>query len=278
MMTDISKIYMEAGLTGILICLCVSGLIWFVKNNVEKSKKDSHSKDAALKEKHKQELQARDDEILKLNRKIDKQKAQIEAVNNLMQNNFEVLVSANMDAISNLIKTSFEDIENKHTQERQLLGDQSKNIQIQNILNDLLVKVDADRVSIFEYHNGGVNMKGTNFQKLSCTNQVVKHNIHPTQTNYQNMFQSSLQFVVNELQKNGECFIPNTEDIRSTYYHTYKQLSYTGNKSGYYMCLKDNDIIIGFLSVCYINSYKSFESSEIRDILKNYTTQLEKLI
>ena len=278
MLDDITKVYMEAGLTGLLICLALTGLVLFIKYLIKKSKADAQGKENAIRDKYKKELQTKDDEIIRLNHKIEKQKVQIETMNSLMQNNFEKLMTLSVDGVRELIKASFEEIDNKHAAERQLLGDQFKNNQVHKILNTLLINIGADRVSVFEYHNGGLNMKGTNFQKLSCTNQVVKNGISPTQTNFQNLFQSTFQFIVTELQQNKECFIPNIEDIKSEHYYTYRQLCSTGIKSAYYVCLKDHDIIIGFLEVCYITAFKYYDDTEIRELLKNYENQLEELM
>ena len=278
MLNDITNAYMEAGLTGVLICLCLMGLVVFIKYLVQKSKQDSQEKENAIRDKYKKELQTKEEEIIRLNQKIDKQKAQIETMNKIMQNNFEKLMSTSVDGVRELIRAAFDEIENKHAKERKLLGDQAKNNQVRIILEKLLTDMGADRVSLFEYHNGGLNMKGTNFQKLSCTNQVVKNGISPTQTYFQNLFQSTFQFIVTELQQTGECFISDIEDIKEEHYHTYKQLCSAAIKSSYCMCLKDNDVIIGFLQVNYINNSTSFSETEIRELLRSSGDQLEELM
>lgn len=278
MLNDITNAYMEAGLTGILICLSLTGLIVFIKYIVQKSTKDTQEKENAIIDKYKKELQTKEEEITKLNRKIDKQRAQVEIINTLMQHNFEKLMTVSVDGFRELIQAAFDEIENKHAKQRKLLGDQSKNNQVYIILEKLLTSLGADSVSLFEYHNGGLNMKGTNFQKLSCTNQVVKNGISPTQTYFQNLFQSTFQFIVTELQQKGECFIPNIEDIKVEYYHTYKHLCSYGIRSSYNMCLKDDNIIIGFLQVNYINNPKFFNETEIRELLRSSVDQLEELI
>lgn len=278
MLNDITNAYMEAGLTGVLICLSLVGLVVFIKYIVQKSTKDTQEKENAIIDKYKKELQTKEEEITKLNRKIDKQRAQVEIMNTLMQHNFEKLMTVSVDGFRELIQAAFDEIENKHAKQRKLLGDQSKNNQVYIILEKLLTSLEADSVSLFEYHNGGLNMKGTNFQKLSCTNQVVKNGISPTQTYFQNLFQSTFQFIVTELQQKGECFIPNIEDIKVEYYHTYKHLCSYGISSSYNMCLKDDNIIIGFLQVNYINNPKFFNETEIRELLRSSVDQLEELI
>lgn len=278
MLNDITNAYMEAGLTGVLICLSLAGLVVFIKYIVQKSTKDTQEKENAIIDKYKKELQTKEEEITKLNRKIDKQRAQVEIMNTLMQHNFEKLMTVSVDGFRELIQAAFDEIENKHAKQRKLLGDQSKNNQVYIILEKLLTSLGADSVSLFEYHNGGLNMKGTNFQKLSCTNQVVKNGISPTQTYFQNLFQSTFQFIVTELQQKGECFIPNIEDIKTQYYHTYKHLCSYGINSSYNMCLKDDNIIIGFLQVNYINNPKFFNETEIRELLRSSVDQLEELI
>ena len=278
MLNDITNAYMEAGLTGVLICLSLAGLVIFIKYIVQKSTKDTQEKENAIIDKYKKELQTKEEEITKLNRKIDKQRAQVQIMNTLMQHNFEKLMTVSVDGFRELIQAAFDEIENKHAKQRKLLGDQSKNNQVYIILEKLLTSLGADSVSLFEYHNGGLNMKGTNFQKLSCTNQVVKNGISPTQTYFQNLFQSTFQFIVTELQQKGECFIPNIEDIKVEYYHTYKHLCSYGIRSSYNMCLKDDNIIIGFLQVNYINNPKFFNETEIRELLRSSVDQLEELI
>ena len=48
----------------------------------------------------------------------------------------------------------------------------AKNCHVQEILENVLVSTGADRTQVHQYHNGGFNLAGVGFQKISMTNEL----------------------------------------------------------------------------------------------------------
>ena len=90
------------------------------------------------------------------------------------------------DKIDDLVKNSSDkhdkyDLTNKFTS----FAENAGKIQIQ--LYHLLQVFGADRISIFEFHNGGKNLAGVEFKKCSNTYEAVSLEIKPNQKELQNL-------------------------------------------------------------------------------------------
>jgi len=123
---------------------------------------------------------------------------------------------------------------------------------IEDLLNALLQETDCDCCSVFSYHNGGTDMLGVPFQKMSCTNQKVRMGISPTANNFQAMYKSSLHYIVSAIKNTKHCYIDDIETLKSIDYGVYDILKQNNIKSMYCEGIMNlSGVIIGYVAISY---------------------------
>ena len=142
-----------------------------------------------------------------------------------------------------------------------MLSTMELNKQISELLDAFRRRINASRIYIFSYHNGGHSISGLNFIRASCTHELVSLGTRPQQMLLQNlpitMFCAFNQKVLN---KDGvrcediSCFAENDPS-------TYETLKMQGIKSIYCVGLySGSGTPIGFLGVDYCD--KNTEMSD----------------
>lgn len=71
-------------------------------------------------------------------------------------------------------------------------------------LEEVRDEIDADRISIYSFHNGGEYYSGKSMQKLSCTYEVVQPGVSRTQLDMQNIPVSACLVTLQNLMENKE--------------------------------------------------------------------------
>lgn len=141
--------------------------------------------------------------------------------------------------------------------DRKMLEDTNKQLsddlhtdKIEKLLSKLVDGCSAERASLFMYHNGGHDMTGRSFQKMSCTNQRVKVGIASTQNAYQNMYKASLHYITKSVKSTRYCYIDDLKDIKEEDYSTYDILTQNGCRRLYARAIRNIDgTTIGFLAI-----------------------------
>ncbi len=119
-------------------------------------------------------------------------------------------------------------------------------------LDDLKNEIEADRISIFSFHNGGEYYSGKSMQKLSCSYETVQPGVARTQLDLQNIPVSACLGTLTHLMENKEfhCY-----DIEANYPESAckYQLINTGVKSTYQYAIFDlNKKAIGILRADFV--------------------------
>lgn len=133
-----------------------------------------------------------------------------------------------------------------------------ENIAIDKEINSILLKLKSSlnpaRAYLVTFHNGGKDLSGLSFLKMSMRNEVTAAGIKPLQSEFQNVFRNTLSYWCNELAENGICFVENYEDMEKIDASFYDFMSTRGVNSIYGIAVKSYDNhIIGFIGVEYIN-------------------------
>jgi len=79
-------------------------------------------------------------------------------------------------------------------------------------LEEIKGEVDADRISIFSFHNGGEYYSGKSMQKLSCSYEVVNPGVSRTQLLAQNIPVSACLGTLQSLMENKEFHCTDVEN------------------------------------------------------------------
>tara|TARA_S200002703_G_scaffold54569_2_gene47183 strand:- start:55 stop:654 length:600 start_codon:yes stop_codon:yes gene_type:complete len=79
-----------------------------------------------------------------------------------------------------------------------------EDVEIISRVEDMIQEVNADRISIFQFHNGGEYYSGKGMQKMTCTYEAVKPGVSRTQMGMQNVPVSACYATLEKLIENKE--------------------------------------------------------------------------
>ena len=128
----------------------------------------------------------------------------------------------------------------------------------------------ADRVQIYDFHNGGHYANGRSALKTSCTYEVVRAGVKKCQRELQAVPLSCIPHFVDELLRNNSLEVNNLEDIINQMPATYSLKKEQSIKSFYDVVLEnDSGEPIGFLGIQYTRGiHKVYTEQEKKEILK----------
>jgi hypothetical protein len=142
-----------------------------------------------------------------------------------------------------------------------------QNANVYTALDFTLKELGADRVHIFEFHNGDTYYSGSSQQKFSSTYEVVKNGISSECTNLQNLRISSFNTLIKDVIEKDKFLCPDVDRISPG--PSKEHLEKQGVKSVYFFAIKTlTGKNIGILSVDYVFKVKSLNEKELK-MLKN---------
>jgi len=138
---------------------------------------------------------------------------------------------------------------------------------VDDLLGYILHGFHADRVYLFEYHNGGKNINNINFQKLSNTHEVVGRGIPTTIQGLQNLPVGMFAKVSRMIAKHQKVYYENVCDIKnqdeSLHFFCIDRKAQSIFLYGVYDA---HDLPIGFIGIEYINSTHAITTAEEDDL------------
>lgn len=166
---------------------------------------------------------------------------------------------------------------------RKLKRQSNIDMEIITRMEELKELLGADRVQVYDFHNGGHYANGRSALKTSCTYEVVRAGIKATQQHLQAVPLSCIPHFTRKLLNDNTFDVTDLEDLKDTMPSTYNLKKELGVKSFYDVILNNKEgEPIGFLGVQYVNkSHKTYNSNDINEILrlKFYIEEnLEKMI
>ena len=140
---------------------------------------------------------------------------------------------------------------------------------IMSLLRAILTDMRCSRAYVFCYHNGGENILGHSFSKISCTHEVVALGVKPQQGWLQQMPKTLVHAFTRLIDSGLGVFCPCIEEcFMETDSSTYETLRQQGIDSVYCVGLySDARLPIGFLGIDYCDG-KTTISEDQFDRLK----------
>lgn len=155
-----------------------------------------------------------------------------------------------------------------------------KNSEVTARLRHLKVDMQADRILLFQYHNGSHNLAGVDFAKMSCTHEVVKPGLKTVQQELLNLPVSAyISLTECAFGREASCLSTITK-LKAYDSSTYEMLREHGVKSAVIKPLKDdNDNIFGFLLVEFCKRrVRNFDTPEFKVVLSNMIERLAGML
>jgi hypothetical protein len=136
---------------------------------------------------------------------------------------------------------------------------------VQQLIYHILNEFDADRVSVYEYHNGGKTITGVDFKKCSNTYEAVGLGIEESYNEHQNI-PISINFLWNKLLMNRKpILISDISCLEKTDNTIFQILSSQGIKSYYSRLIKDyNGKPIGFMVIQYYEEMTVLDEEQLK--------------
>lgn len=138
-------------------------------------------------------------------------------------------------------------------------AENANKIQIQ--LYHLLQNFGAERVSIYEFHNGGKNLAGIEFKKCSITYEAVSLETKPIIKGMQNLPLSINPLWSKTLTTRSDIYIPSVDKLEDTFLKLYLQTQ--SIKAYYSTILQDYDNTpIGFITLEYYKNDRELTKAQ----------------
>jgi hypothetical protein len=164
------------------------------------------------------------------------------------------------------------DISNKLSSEK-INKDITNNVLINKMLNDLLVKYNADRAYIFQFHNTIKFYDGTHKNHQSCTFEVVNLGISRVSTQLQNIPVSLFPIFLQDIMFN-KMHYQNIDDMEET--TTRLELKNQGIKSLYIAPYFKEGQFVAYIGVDYVKDTMKTNINYFQ--FQGYTNQIGNLL
>ena len=140
----------------------------------------------------------------------------------------------------------------KHTVEEQKENKRINQCIVRQL--DCLIKEGADRAYMFSFHNGGMDVLGRGFLKMSMTEEDVDSNVVPIMARYQNMPRMLFPKLYEQLDENDFYNVEDVNAIQREDPFTYQFMIEHGAKAAMFRAIKREDgLMIGFVGMEYIH-------------------------
>lgn len=140
---------------------------------------------------------------------------------------------------------------------------------IENQLQCLIDELGVNRAYMFSYHNGGRDIMGRGFQKMSIMNEMVDSITPSVMSKYQNVPRTMFPTLFKKLKAEDVYYIENIEDIKTQDPMSYQMFLDHGAKSIFIQAIKRSDgLMIGFIVMEYVNNTCADFSKAQKDLEK----------
>lgn len=141
-------------------------------------------------------------------------------------------------------------------------------------LQKLLTTTKANRVTCFQYHNGGRGLHGRSFQKMSMTHEVVDELTAPVALSYQNIPRTLYPILNKTVAEQGYYFIEDIESIKSTDALSHAWFQSRGCYSVFVGAIKaTDDLTLGYVTIEFTHLFNG-DLDNLKRNLKSKTTKI----
>lgn len=178
--------------------------------------------------------------------------------------------------------TSYKTVVNKINEEQRTRKDEvPKTVKKQSKLNCEILQeaekvkelLDADRVQVYEFHNGAHYANGRSALKTTCTFETCRYGVQSCRDILSDVPLSVIPVFIKTLLDDEELYVKNLEDIKDTMIGTYNIKSSMNIKGFYDVVIHNEDREpIGFVAVQFCNR----DASNIdKDVVKKFAWFVE---
>lgn len=121
------------------------------------------------------------------------------------------------------------------------------------ILTELMQKTWADRVALFEYHNGGYNLTGMPFLHFSLAAARNNLGVDDLSKDFDDILVSSVPDFIREIDINDIYHVKDIKDLEATFPRLYRELHEDELTEAVFCSIEGVDDEVGFLMLAFKN-------------------------
>lgn len=200
-----------------------------------------------------------------------------------VEKNYDDFMGTIIDKLNEQNSAMLQQILNRVENGHVITSEEDKDIskvekELEFYLDEILKETNANRVSIFRYHNGGKDYNGRSFLRMSMTNEVVKGGTALIQPQSQNLFRSMFFGLIHSLEDNDYDIIKDIEDIEEQDSGFYGYLKDFGIEAKYTMALHNNEhSIVGFMTLDFAKK-EDLDQEHLLTYLPEKKVKIETLL
>lgn len=161
-------------------------------------------------------------------------------------------------SLSKYMSNSKEDISKKIKKQSEI------DTNIYNRMESLKEELNADRIQIYEFHNGIHYANGRSALRTTCTYEVCRYGIKPCQNYMQAVPLSCIPNFIKRLLDNGKLIVKELKDIEKTMPSTYALKKNQDIKSFYDIIIKNRmGEPIGFVAIQFCENEYNIDEIEV---------------
>ena len=144
----------------------------------------------------------------------------------------------------------------------------SVDTEITEAMDNLKEQLNADRIQIYDFHNGGHYSNGRSALKLSCSYEVCRNGIQPKQSQLQSIPISCISKFTNKILNDEKFEVKNLEETKEEMPATYQLKRDMQLNSFYDIAIKNSkNEVIGFLAVQFVKNPYSVKSEKDKEAI-----------
>lgn len=168
---------------------------------------------------------------------------------------------------------------NKNTNTQHSKEEEEENRKVDEYVNKQLRRLlednQANRASCFLYHNGGRNVVGRSFQKMSMTHEQIDTNTVSMMQSYQQVPRMMYPIINEKMAEQGWYYINDIKEIQETDAITYQSYYSRGVKAVFIQAIKaTSGAIMGFITLEYISNDVPQDQKQLRHCLINKSMKI----
>lgn len=138
---------------------------------------------------------------------------------------------------------------------------------VNRLLKELMDKLEVDRISIFEYHNGGCNLANLPFLHFSIVTQLNRLGVDDLNKDFDKVHVSSIPDFIYELDKSEYYHIP-VDKLQYTFPKMHKELKNDNMKEVIFANIEGSEDPIGFIMLAFKDTIKVSKKKLTKELSK----------
>lgn len=264
---ELVSAYTELGILGLIAVM----FLFMVFKGFSQNKEDKKNK---TKIENKNAINLQEQQVIMLK---NLQKQQQELIHSLQEQN-NMFMLHQTEYVEKMINEVINGVNNHVPSKEETEKISKASLEIDKVLKHILVTLDANRVGLVQYHNGGRNLNKNSFLKMSMTNEQIKLGTKSIINEYKDQFRGMIARWIQTADEDGIVRLDDIDLVKDHDTVMYELFTDFGIQAAYgvRVCNDDGESI-GFICVQYQNK-PTVSYNKIHKELQNQQSTIQALL